>query len=1194
MRFIADFHLHSHYSMATSKESCPEHLVRWAKLKGLQLIGTGDFTHPGWLQELKEKIEPAEEGLYKLKADYADSPLQKVPLACEHPVRFILSTEISSIYKKNGRTRKIHNLLLMPSLAEAEKINAVLDRLGNIRSDGRPILGLDAKNLLEIALGVCQEVIFIPAHIWTPHFSLLGSRSGFDSLEECFEDLSPHIFALETGLSSDPAMNWRLSSLDRYTLVSNSDAHSPQNLAREANCFEADLSYSGIRSALQKPKEGQFLGTIEFFPEEGKYHYDGHRACQVCWSPEQSQTAGGICPQCGKKLTLGVLYRVMELADRSPDVRPPLASPFESIIPLTKILADLYQVGEKSGQVQQAYLHLLNSLGSELAILRTLPLEEIQGNSSALLAEGIRRTRAGEVEIRPGYDGEYGVIKLFQTEDRQKFGSQMSLFGLKEVSKKSPRGRKKGGGETGGEIGRSSLASSPTTAKTKVVSPAPAPVTVPGYHPQSPQLEAPFKTDLESWLAQLNLNSRQQSCVCSDSRPIIVLAGPGTGKTRTLVCRIAYLIKFQNLPPEQILAVTFTNKAAAEVKTRVREMLPSDLTTSGLTIGTFHALCLKILHHELPEQEAKTLIDEQDAKALGWEIIYKQCPSRQKIRPQKLIQGISLLKSKMLGLDLLKGATSSIDEEGLWLRAEELLSTLLDSSKIDMETFRLLFHAYHNQLSRYHLFDYDDLLLETVHLLSSNPVILKKYRHQFTHLLVDEFQDVNEIQYSLVKLLAGDGTNLLVIGDPDQAIYTFRGADHRFFFRLQKEFPHHQLFHLEENYRSKSILIQAAIAVIQQNTNRFPLRLMAKHQEKGLLRFQPVAHEQAEGISIVKEICHLVGGVDMLQAHGQGSGLTGPDIERELGFADFAVLFRTGQQAIRLEECFLKEGLPYRVVGQKSFLQAPPVRLIIAFLRFLVHPELDFPLLSLLKDWEEVTIPISSLESLFQSDSQRGGALFQAIKEGSRSQKLSLGQKERCLRLLSLWESYQPSLTGPVDLLIHDFMAKELKLVQDNEPCQHLCQCSQAFTSVKEFLEAILLGQDGDIEYRGAKTKLQGEAVSLMTIHAAKGLEFPVVFLSGFEEGLIPYYPPGELSVEDVRSSFDLHSTASLEDERRLFYVALTRAKDMIVLVSAQQRKRFHQITKSTASCFLSEIPPHLITTIKKTSRSGPRQLRLW
>ncbi|MBM4084784.1 MAG: hypothetical protein FJ272_08350, partial [Planctomycetes bacterium] len=360
MRFIADFHIHSHFSVATSKDCNPENLHRWAQVKGLTVVGTGDFTHPQWLTDLKDKLDPAEEGLYRLKSAPSEDP----------PLRFVLSGEISSIYKKAGETRKIHNLILLPTFAAAEAINRRLDKIGNIRSDGRPILGLDSCPLLKLVLEECPEAVFIPAHIWTPHFSLFGASSGFDRIEECFEDLTPKILALETGLSSDPPMNWRLSALDRFALVSNSDAHSPRNLAREANLFDTDLSFDGIRSALASRDPKRFLGTLEFFPEEGKYHYDGHRACEVRWKPAQTIAAKEICPKCGKKVTVGVLHRVDELADRPEGVRPEAARHFESLVPLAEIIASAIGMGESSKPVERQYQAIVAAAGSELAALR--------------------------------------------------------------------------------------------------------------------------------------------------------------------------------------------------------------------------------------------------------------------------------------------------------------------------------------------------------------------------------------------------------------------------------------------------------------------------------------------------------------------------------------------------------------------------------------------------------------------------------------------------------------------------------------------------------------------------------------------------------------------------------------------------------------------------------------------------------
>ena len=418
MKFIADLHVHSKYSRATARNLDLENMYIAAQLKGITVVGTGDFTHPGWFSEIREKLIPAEEGLYKLRKEIAGECDKNVPLSCRGKVRFVLVSEISNIYKKNDKTRKNHNLVFAPNLNIADRFNAKLDKIGNIRSDGRPILGLDAKNLFEILLETSDQAFLIPAHIWTPWFSVLGSKSGFDSIEECFEDLTPHIFAAETGLSSDPPMNWRVTSLDNLTLVSNSDAHSPQKLGREANIFDTALSYSAIRNALKTGDPKQFLGTFEFYPEEGKYHLDGHRKCNVCLWPEKTIKNKGICPVCGKPLTIGVLSRVEELADRPDKEKPEKTHPYYSIVPLTDILSEILQVGPKSKKVQRNYNAALTKLGSEFAILYDLKPEVIETAGIPLLGEAIRRMRNKTIEISPGYDGEFGRVKIFSEDER--------------------------------------------------------------------------------------------------------------------------------------------------------------------------------------------------------------------------------------------------------------------------------------------------------------------------------------------------------------------------------------------------------------------------------------------------------------------------------------------------------------------------------------------------------------------------------------------------------------------------------------------------------------------------------------------------------------------------------------------------------------------------------------------------------
>jgi len=423
MRFVADFHLHSKYSRATSSQMDLENLEKWAKIKGIKLLGTGDFTHPKWISELKEKIEPAEPGLFKLKTKkFSDE------------TRFILTTEVSCVYSKKGKVRKIHIILFSPSFEIVEKINAKLGWIGNLTADGRPILGLDAKELAKIALNISENCQIIPAHAWTPWFSIFGSKSGFNSIEECFDDYSRYIFSIETGLSSDPAMNWRLSALDKIILISNSDSHSPSHIGREANVFEGDeLSYQAIINAIKKtknlePKICKLVYTIEFFPQEGKYHYDGHRFCQISLSPKESKRYNNICPSCGKPLTIGVLNRVEELANRPEGFRPENIIPFKSLIPLEEIIADALGQGVGTLEVNKEYKNLIEKFGSEFEVLLNVQKEDLEKITLPEIAEGIYRVREGKVFIEPGYDGVYGKIRIFSKGEQKTLSKQGTLF----------------------------------------------------------------------------------------------------------------------------------------------------------------------------------------------------------------------------------------------------------------------------------------------------------------------------------------------------------------------------------------------------------------------------------------------------------------------------------------------------------------------------------------------------------------------------------------------------------------------------------------------------------------------------------------------------------------------------------------------------------------------------------------------
>lgn len=411
--YIADLHIHSRFSYATSRDCDLPHLDLWARRKGIGLLGTGDFTHPAWREELRQQLIPAGEGVYALRQDLRlpDAPTGEDP-------RFIVTGEISTVYRQDGKTRRIHHLLLLPSLEAADRLAAVLETVGNLRSDGRPILKLGSRRLLEMALAACPEAELIPAHIWTPHYSMFGAFTAFCTVEECFGDLASHIHAVETGLSSDPPMNWRVPALDGLTLVSHSDAHSPAKLGREANLLDTDRTYPALVRAI-RTGEG-FGGTIEFFPEEGKYHLDGHRSCGVCLTPEETLALGGVCPVCGKRLTVGVEHRVEELAERPAGFRPAEAKPFERLAPLPEVIAASTGFAAAGKRTAAVYEALLRELGPELYVLREAPVGEIARVAGPLAAEGVRRLRLGQVELRAGFDGAYGTVALLSPQEREK------------------------------------------------------------------------------------------------------------------------------------------------------------------------------------------------------------------------------------------------------------------------------------------------------------------------------------------------------------------------------------------------------------------------------------------------------------------------------------------------------------------------------------------------------------------------------------------------------------------------------------------------------------------------------------------------------------------------------------------------------------------------------------------------------
>lgn len=992
---------------------------------------------------------PAEPGLYALKEDFR---LPNGPSAGGRPTRFVVTGEISSIYKKNGKVRKVHNLILLPSLEAAEELFRRLELVGNIRSDGRPILGLDSRDLLEMTLEVCPDAVFIPAHIWTPHFSLFGAFSGFDTIEECFEDLTPYIRALETGLSSDPMMNWRISALDSYTLISNSDAHSPAKLGREANLLDTELSYSGLADAIQGKNPGGLLGTIEFFPEEGKYHYDGHRNCHLCLKPSETEQYGGKCPVCGKKITIGVQHRVEQLANRPEGFLLPGGKPFESLVPLPEVIAASTDHSPASVKVLAQYEAMLNRLGSEFSILRELPLEEIGKVAGPCIQEGIRRLRVGQVDREPGYDGLYGVIHLLEKSEIEAISGQTSLFGsdvpVKRRSKKTESALPK---------------KSPALSEEKAVPPS-----------------SNF-TD--------QLNPEQLQAVTSREPVIEVIAGPGTGKTKTLVSRMIHEIEERRQSPDEITAVTFTNKAAGELRQRLKSSL-SAKAANAVHIGTFHSLCLQLL---TALRGKVTLVDESEALDIAAQVLHfldlKQSPRR-------LLQEVSKWKN---GAD------------------EETLSHP-DACR-----------EYCRRLTKSDLLDFDDLLLEVLAEYEKKPDAFPS--KPFAQLFVDEFQDCNPVQFQLLRYWSKKSGRLFVIGDPDQSIYGFRGSDPACFSLLQKEYPELQIVRLKTNYRSSPEILSCALPVISHNPEG-DRELAAFCPKNEMVRFLPCESNLSQGIAVAKKINAMVGGIDMLDA--QSYAVSQQGLSRD--FSEIAVLYRTHHEAELLEKCLQKESIPYVVAGREDFLRQNKVRGLICFFRFLSDAD-DLPALAAC-----LKLLFSCPEDLVQNLQS-----FLAPHQGQPLlKKLELLEQEyegvgTLTISLPLFRRLLPNFAKEKPAKLLGILAQLLELEQEPD-VQKLLNSAAFYSRLPEFLSQLALGQEIDL-IRSCKKSRSSGAVTLTTLHGSKGLEFPVVFLCGVNQGNLPLESPGQ--------------PVNLEEERRLFYVGMTRAKEELIILSSEKPSPF-------------------------------------
>lgn len=1064
--FYADLHVHSKFSRATSRDADLEHMAIWGQRKGISVIGTGDFTHPVWMQEIRDKLVPAEPGLFRLRDDIQKEVDAQVAGPCQAPVRFMLEVEISTIYKKGEKTRKVHHLLYAPDLQKADRIVESLSKIGNLKSDGRPILGLDSRDLLEITLDGGEGCYLVPAHIWTPWFAAMGSKSGFDSIEDCYGDLAGHIFAVETGLSSDPLMNWRLSQLDRFTLVSNSDAHSPPKLGREACVFDTGMDYWSIRSALETG-DG-YAGTVEFFPEEGKYHMDGHRKCGVRQEPEETRKNNRACPECGRELTVGVLNRVDELADRPTGFVPEDPMPYRSLIPLPEVISELRGVGPKSKKVMSAWHEIIGRVGSELFILNDAPLEDIRGAGAPLLAEAVERMRSGEVIAEGGYDGEYGVIRVFQPHELSSGSKTRPLFDLPQPSTPTKK-----------------LTEVPAS-KESVIQPTysrehPSDNDCPdAKHSESKdESEAePAKPEPTGDRTFLDaLDERQREAASHLEGPLLIVAGPGTGKTRTLTHRIAHLISSRDVPPESCLAVTFSRRAASEMSERLTALLPE--AGARIPVMTFHSLGLTLLR----EHFETAGVPKSFRVAVDFE------------RRQILESTLEVSDRKA---DQLLSRISELKRSGLCAKS---CSELASAASV-----------YEQALTNRGLLDFDDLILKAATLLEQHSEIRDAVRDRWPWISIDEYQDIDSNQLRLVRQLVAKDGNVCAIGDPDQSIYGFRGASPEAFLQFADDFLNARSVELRINYRSSRTIVGAAAQVIAPGSLIDSREFEAASDLADRISIRRCPTEKAEAEFVVHSIEQLIGGSTFFSFDSER---VETEQRSDLSFGDFAVLYRTEAQAECLTEALERSGMPFEVRSHRSLTDDPAIQELLARLADLADP-----------------VPEST-------PSESGGLFSQSLSVVDRIKQIAD----------EVWDGDSNAAQRLTALV----------------PLAERCG-----SDVARFLSEVSLGVDSDL------WDPRADRISLMTLHASKGLEFPVAFMVGCEDGLLPLRFGGDAG-------------ADVAEERRLFFVGMTRAQLRLFLSSSEQRARFGKPADTEPSPFLREIEQQLL---EHSDARGPKKRR--
>lgn len=1216
--FFADLHIHSRFSRATSKSLTLPLLAAWAQVKGLSVLGTGDFTHPLWLQELKEHLRYDEEtGLCILPQQEKVLTAQALPHE-PAPVYFMLQGEISSVYKREGKTRKVHNIVFMPHFTAAQKFCKRLAKVGNLSADGRPILGLDSRDLLEMVLETDPDAFLIPAHIWTPWYSLFGSKSGFDSVEECFGDLASHVFALETGLSSDPAMNRLVSALDAFRLVSNSDAHSAEKLGREANHFEGRIHYQGILSALRSPQadaETRFLGTLEYFSQEGKYYADGHRRCEVCWLPEETLAHEGKCPVCGKAVTVGVLNRIMALADRQTPVYPDETSA-QHLVPLAEILAEIFGLGSKSLKVQRMYESAIKRFGTELFILRQAETSDLNRFLNPL-GEAIERVRRGVVTVQKGYDGLYGAVQIFTDDEKRtivrevgegarpqkKQAQDLSLLGESKMVGKnveaealSGKTKNQGHGKDDSDLSmtleereeRSPAQNEDAAQKNNQADSLQNPVLassklVDGIvgepHGDSVNDDSDRETDggAENTATSISgnflfsdmndepteeplpflplseeegvpvfpeerLNLEQRAAAFVDNCPTLLMAGAGTGKTYTLFARLCHLLR-QGAVPRSLLVVTFTRKAATEMDRRLLELFGQG--TKLPVIDTLYALALDLWHKT--HADVPVLLSDESARQVFGEANIEEDAKN------------------------ITAAWESISLSRLLLKPAD-------------DEYSAYASRYTAHKSAWNLADYTDLLEFWLEQARSGI-----FKPLWDYVLVDEVQELSPLGRALVAaIVPSSGRGFFGVGDSDQTLYKVSGDDVGVVEAFQKQWPDLQLLTLMTGFRAQKGLWEVSRSILHADDSVI-------ENSSPLPGFQGAAHGNGKGGSESSGRINTPeqpffdsppAGSDKAMP-ASSSAVTG-DLSVWQGQAN-VVSVQSHAASIHVFKAPTDEAEVQWITDKIAVLlggitSTPDYEAKAAevFLPARVYRPGDIAVLVRSKDLGHAIrrslsrIGIGVMEP--QSDVFWADARVRILLQlGCRMLGISLMEHEgsdvpdcpdKVLAKGPLAMSAFLSTIQPFDVLFwHSKAFRELVRVYD--------QCG-GWSGLMTWLHL-----QNDLEL----ARPQSAKVQILTLHAAKGLEFPVVFLPCLEEGILPSAGP--------LLSGRLDKDIDVAGERRLLYTGVARAREALFMSYAAKRRLRGADVRLKASRFLDNLPESLVTVSTLVSKKQLQEEQL-